>query len=306
MRATRRHSLLALALAASLLAGCFSVSANQRPAPEAARDARLGGVSLRVFDDDAARRAGVVAGAGLVTELERHEQGGWTPVFSSLDPAWTVMGLEPGRYRVRFPARLDDAGNAVENAERPRGIRVRAGKVTEVEATLEHVSAPLIAAGVVTAVVATVLLHDWLDDLDLPVPPLPPTEVLETAFWIGLDIAAEASAPDWQVVPVPPETPVVTSHFPADGALVAAARVRVVFALSRPIGDSILRGDDPITVVAEAAGPIPGFTSLDRGGAWLVWESEDDLPRGDRFHVTLAAEDLRSGRPAEFSFRTTP
>ena len=49
------------------------------------------------------------------------------------------MGLEPGRYRVRFPARLDDAGNAVANAERPRGIRVRAGKVTEVEATLGYV-----------------------------------------------------------------------------------------------------------------------------------------------------------------------
>jgi hypothetical protein len=296
---------VALTLVGGLLAGCFSVRSSQTPVPATAQGSHLGGITLRVFADDDARRAGTVSTAGLVTELEQRKQGTWSAVFSSLDPVWTVMGLEPGVYRLRFPARLNDQGYAVENAERPRTIRVRAGRITEVDATLEHVSAPLVAAGVVTAVVAAVLLHEWLDDHDLPTPPLPmPHEVAEVAFWIGLDVATSS---DWTVVPVPPHGPVVTSHFPRDGALVAAPRVRIVFALSRPARGP-LRGEDPITVIARESGPIPGHATLDHGHSWLVWESDDDLPRGDHFEVTLAADAIEPGweQPLRFSFRTTP
>jgi hypothetical protein len=219
------------------------------------------------------------------------------------------MGLPAGEYRLRFPARLDEAGHTVALDEEARRLRVRSGEVTEVDAVLEHVSRGLIAAGVITAVVAAVLLEDWLDDHDLPLPPLPPPppEVFDAIFYVSLDIATTPSGPWTHAGPV--ATPVVTSHFPPADALVAARRLRVTFALSAPI--ATLRSDG-VTVLAEEAGVVPGMTSYDGERWWIVWEADGDLPRNDVLHVTLAAdavEDLRGDdlpSPTTFVFRTTP
>ena len=115
-------------------------------------------MAVRVFPDDDARKAGLVLSGGIVGELERQEGRRWVPVFRSLDARWTVLGLKPGKYRVRFPARLDDAGNEVALEGRPKIVRVHPDQVTEVETVVEHVPPALVAAGVATAVVAAVLL----------------------------------------------------------------------------------------------------------------------------------------------------
>ncbi len=299
---------LCATLAALLLSSCFSVQTRRRPLDDPR--AATGGVALRVFADDAARRAQSPGPRGLFVELERREaQSRYAPVFRSLEPAWSVMGLPAGDYRLRFPARLDDQGNAVALDEKPRSVRVRAGEVTEVDAVLEHVNRGLIAAGVITAVVAAVLLEDWLDDHDLPLPPLPPPppEVIDAIFYVSLDIATTPPGPWTPAGPV--ATPVVTSHFPPADALVAARRLRVTFALSAPIAG--MRSDG-ITVLAEEAGVVPGTTSYDGDRWWIVWEADGDLPRNDVLHVTLAAdaiEDLHGDDlPAatSFVFRTTP
>lgn len=309
-----RHSLVSRAtgglLAALLFSSCFSVQTRHHPLADPR--STTGGVALRVFADDASRRALAPGPRGLFVELERREgRGGYAPVFRSLEPAWSVMGLPAGEYRLRFPARLDENGDAVTLDEKPRRVRVRSGEVTEVDAVLEHVNRGLIAAGVITAVVAAVLLDDWLDDHDLPLPPLPPPppEVIEAIFYVTLDAATSPVEP-WQAAG-PVSTPVVTSHFPPADARVAARRVRVTFALSAPLDARTVRADG-VTVLAEEHGVVPGNTTYDPDRWWIVWESDEDLPRDDTLHVTLAddaVEDLRGDDlPASvsFVFRTTP
>ncbi|MEO8505931.1 MAG: hypothetical protein ABI609_18695, partial [Acidobacteriota bacterium] len=225
----------AAALVVLLLSSCFSVhTVGTHPAPAAGG---TGGISLRVFADDGARRAQRVGPRGLSSELSRQTgkradgKAQWTTVFRSLDPAWTVMNLPPGKYRLHFPARLDEDGNVLRLDERDQLLQVKAGSVSDVTATLEHVNPAAVALGVVAAVAAAVLLHDWLQDHDLPLPPLPlpPPDLLDAAFYVTFDAGA-----GWQTGGGP-AAPVATSHFPEDGAVVAAHRLRVTFALSAPV-----------------------------------------------------------------------
>ncbi len=308
-----RH--LALLVAALLLNSCLSVQTRHHPITGgggAGVTDGSGGIALQVFADDDAQKAGTPGPRGLFIELERKEGTRFTPVFRSLEPAWSVMGLPPGEYRLRFPARLDDQGNAVKLDEEPRVIKVLAGEVTEVDTVLEHVDKGLIVAGVIAAVALAV----FLDVHDLPVPPLPPIPpppgVLDAVFWISLDAATPPvyGPPGGWVPAGPGRTPVVTSHFPPDGARVAADRVRITFALSGPLDAHTLQ-DGGITVLGEKSGLLPGHTSYDGNRWWLVWEGDGDLPRDETLHVTLseeAIEDMNGdelGAPVSFSFTTT-
>lgn len=304
-----RARLIAAALATLLVSSCFSVQTRRRTI-DMGREA-TGGIALRVFADDTSRRAARPGPSGLFIELERKEGRGYAPVFRSLEPAWSVMGLPPGQYRLRFPSRLDDQGGTVPLDERPRTVRVRAGEVTEVDAVLEHVNKPLIVAGVVAAVVAVVLLDDWLDDLDLPAPPLPPPphEVLDAVFWISLDLATAPPEP-WSPVG-PSRPPVVTSHFPAEGDLVTTRHLRVTFVLSEAIQAATV-SEDCVEVNGERSGRLLGRARYDPERWWVVWETDDELPRDDSFRATLFADcaiDLRGvalDSDASFTFRTAP
>ncbi len=267
---------------------------------------------MRVFPDDGARRAGRPGPGGWMSELQRSEAGGWRTIFRSLAPSWTVMGLAPGTYRLVFPARLDERGNVVKLDEKPHMLRVKAGQVLETETVLRHVSGALIAAGVVTTVAVAVLLHDWLKDHDPPLPPPPPLPpaLVAQVFYVGLDIAL--SAP-WREVPVDgiQAVPVVTSHFPEDGALVLVPRVRIAFALATPLVGGELKASG-ITVLGEKSGLIPGVTSYDGAHAWIVWSPSVDFPRGDTYHVTLEKDAVETAgghelpQATSFTFRTAP
>lgn len=295
---------VASALAALLFAGCFSVHTVGRH--RLAEGGDTGGVSLRVFADDAARRHGAVGPRGLASELARQEAKGWTTLFRSLDPRWTVLNLAPGRYRLHFPARLDDDGNVVQLEERDQTFDVHAGEVTDVDATLEHVNRAAVAVGVVAAVAAAVLLHDWLDDHDLPVPPLPipPPDLVDAVFYLTFDAGA-----GWQTSGAP-AAPIATSHFPDDGATVNARRVRVTFALAAPIPVAHVKASG-VQVLGETSGLQKGVLDYDAAHGWLIWTPDVDLPRGDTFHVTLqsdAVEDADGNElpaPMTFAFHTS-
>ncbi len=264
-----------------------------------------GGVGVTVFPDDAARRGGRPGPPAILGELDRREGRDWVPVFRSLDPAWTVAGLAPGSYRLRFPARLDDAGNVVRLDTKPLEVRVREGRLTETRAVLRHVDTALVVAGVVTVVVAVVLLARYLEHHDLPEPPPPPPGLVETVFWVTLDASGE---PAWQGAG-DRQPPQATSHFPASGALVAARRPRVVLAMSEPLRASSVAGN-AVTVLGERSGLVGGVVSCDADHWWVVWEPQEDLAPGDTWHVTLAAgavEDLSGNdleSPVSFSFAT--
>ncbi len=312
---------LALAVAALVLNSCLSVQTRHRPmsgapgsgaggAADAAGD--MGGIALQVFADDDAQQAGTPGPRGLFIELDRREGKRFVPVFRSLEPAWSVMGLPPGEYRLRFPARLDDQGHAVPLDEEARTVQVLAGEVTEVDTVLEHVDKGLIVAGVIAAVALAI----FLDTHDLPLPPLPsippPPGVLDAVFWISLDAAASPIyGPGGWVSAGPERIPVVTSHFPPDGARVAADRVRITFALSAPLDAHTLKSGG-ITVLGETSGLLPGQTTYDGDRWWLVWEGDADLPRDETLHVTLSEEAIEDGSghrltaPVSFGFTTAP
>jgi hypothetical protein len=291
--------LLLLGQLSLLLQGCMSVRATGS-VPAAGEG---GGVSAVVYADDAARRAGQPGPGGVLGELDRREGRGWAPVFRSLRPAWTVAGLAPGAYRVRFPARLDDAGNVVRIDEKPVNVKVVEGRIAKVEAVLDHVSPGLVVVGAVTVVVAVVLLSKFLEHHDLPEPPPPPPGLVKAVFYVTFDFA-----PVWQGVS-DRAAPVATSHFPAAGALVAARRPRVVFSFTEPLSPPSLQGD-AVTVLGESAGLVPGVVSYDAEHWWVVWQPAADLPGGDTFHVTLRADGVEDTagnelkEAASFSFKT--
>lgn len=320
--------LLSVALTAALLSSCLSVQTHQRPIADATADGTApavatgktarhgsgasGGIALQVFADDHARRAKTPGPRGVFIELERQEGKSFTPVFRSLEPAWSVMGLPPGEYRLRFPARLDETGAVVTLDEAPRMVKVRPGEVTEISTVLSHVNTGLVVAGVVAAVALAIFLSDH----DLPLPPLPPLppppDVLDAVFWVSLDAATPPYGPPGEWVPAgPARRPVVTSHFPPDGARLSADRVRITFALSSPLEGSTLHSDG-IAVLGEESGLLPGHTSYDGDRWWLVWEGDEDLPRDETFHVTLAADAVEDANgnelpaPVSFGFTTTP
>ncbi|NCO69622.1 MAG: Ig-like domain-containing protein [Acidobacteria bacterium] len=281
--------------------GCMSVRARAGRTT----DGPGGAVAVEVFADDSARRANRPGPAGLMGELQRKKAGHWDTVFRSMNPTWAVTGLPPGTYRVSFPARLDDAGNIVRMNPKVKSVAVKEGRVSEVEVVLDHVSTGLVVVGVIAAVAAAVVLSDFLSDHDLPLPPLPPPEFAEIAIQVSLDLAANA---EWVAVSdsLPP---VVTSHFPAKGARVAASRARVVFSLSEPLQAASVRST-AVTVMGEEAGIVPGVVSYDTLRWLIIWEPAEDLPRGDTLHVTLdpgQVEDLAGNEPVSpmsFTFST--
>lgn len=279
------------------LSGCLSVQTRSQKVGQAEA-----GITVVVFADDTARRAAQPGPQGVLSELERREHGRWHPVFRSLAPRWTVSGLPPGAYRLRFPARLDDTGKVVALSEKPKKLKLHAGEMLQVEAVLEHMPVALVVAGVVVVAVVAVALSQWLKDADLPEPPLPPPALVDMAFHITLDLAAgpwpEASDR---------AAPVVTSHFPAAGAEVPPGSLRVVWVFSEPLAPTSL---DPkkIRVLGERSGLFPGVASYDGSRWWVVWESLQPV-RGEKVFVTLdagAVEDASGNdleQPSSFSFR---
>ncbi|OYV89983.1 MAG: hypothetical protein B7Z68_11785, partial [Acidobacteria bacterium 21-70-11] len=279
-----RRALAALLVVGQLtltLSGCMSVEATgTRPLQGPG-----GGVSVQVFPDDSARRAGRPGPDGILGEVDRQSGRGWVPVFRSLNPAWTVAGLPPGEYRVRFPARLDASGNVVRLSDKSTTVAVREGAVTDVRAVLDHVSTGLVVLGVVTVVAIAVILTKESRDHGLPLPPPPPPELLDAVFYVSINLAASSG---WEN-PERSLPPAVTSHFPAAGAVVAARRPRLVFSLTEPLRPTSLNADG-VTVLGEASGLVPGQVSYDAENWWVVWQPAVDLAPGDTFHVTLAKD----------------
>jgi len=279
------------------LSGCLSVQATSTRKAEGPG----GGVAVQVFADDAGRRAGKPSPAGIMGELDRKEGTNWVPVFRSLNPTWTVAGLAPGAYRVRFPARLDDSGNVVRLEGRATEVKVKDGKITDVNAVLDHVDTALVVA----AVVAAVLIGKYVSDHGLPEPPPPPPGLLDALFYVSIDIF---TGPGWTGV-ADRLPPTVTSHFPAAGALVAARRPRVIFSFSEPLRPQEVKPEG-VTVLGEASGLVPGQVSYDAENWWVTWQPQAGLAPGDTFHVTLAkdaVEDLAGNEaeaPTTFTFKT--
>lgn len=291
-----RRGAAVLALA-SLALGCVSVR-RLEPEPLPASD-EAGALELRVYASDHDRRAGVVGPRHVESVLERRERDVWVPVFRSLEPAWRVEDLAPGRYRVTLPSVLDAEGNPVPVEDARKTVRVRQGQLSRLEGNLDHVPKGAIAAGIVGAVIVGALLHEILDDLDLPTPP---PELVDVAIGVTVDLAVWGG--DRGGVRAPDRPPVVTSVFPEADALVAVPSLRVVVAFSEPLAAV---EPDAIRVTADRSGPLPGTTFWDEEHWWLVWEPAGDLPPGEEIAFEVEPSKVRdmSGRALRGVTRST-
>ncbi|MEM7482178.1 MAG: Ig-like domain-containing protein [Acidobacteriota bacterium] len=301
---------VAAALALLLFSGCVSV----RTAGVVEHEGDLGGVEVRVFPDDRARRAGAIGPRYVETVLEREHRGAWQPVFRALSPAWSVVELPPGRYRLRLPSLLDETGAEVPLDAEGKIFRVRPGEVQQVEATVSHVPRAWIAAGVLTAVVAAIVLDEWLEDHDLPRPPPLPDVVLDAVFHLTVDLAVYSWVGEGRRGAGGPVdlAPVVTSTFPQDGTTVAASWVRLVFALSEPLAVVDSAAVRVAALCGDESYGLEGQTIYDPERWWVTWEPDEDLPAGCEIDVTLDASGIADpggnglfGEGA-FSFRTAP
>jgi len=301
MRHRRLWRATALLQVAALLSGCLSLHTKSARSG----DDQSGGIAVEIFADDDARHAGRPTD-GVVSQLDRREDGHWVPAFHSLAPRWTSLGLPPGTYRLSFPERLDDRGATVKLDGKPMEVAVRQGRITRVEATLSHVPKALIAAGVVVAVVAAIALAKWLDDHDL-LPPPPPPGVVEAALDLSLEIAtARDESPE---LGRPAARPFVTSHFPSQGGTVIQPRLRITFSLSQPLDGAAL-SPDAVVVEDEDGNEIAGRASYDASRWWVVWEPDEDFPEGSVLRATLDPETVVNRRgdhlpePVSFTFFT--
>ena len=305
-----RRSIAALCVAL-LLAGCVSTrSLGRTELDDTGAQPGTGGVRVTTHESDHDRRAGVTGPRFVHAELDRREGKQWRTVFKALGPTWSVVDLPPGKYRLRYTSWLDQAGNAQRIDHPGRIFRIKPGKVSELQTTLEHFPTGLVVAGVVTAVVVAAILFDWLDDVDPPDLPLPSPRTAAAIFHLTLDLAILSDDLHHAAAERLDSAPVVTSHFPEEGTLVAARRIRIVFAFSEPLNPYDVEPQG-ITVVSQQHGLIAGRTTYDPEHWWLVWEADADFPAGDTFHVTLdpeAAEDQSGNelsQPVTFTF-TTP
>ena len=92
---------IALLLVAALAAGCVSV----HPTGSRKIGGTTGGLAVRIYADDAGRRAARLAPSRVMAEVDRRRSDrSWEPIFRSLAAAWTVAGLPVGVSFDQTPA----------------------------------------------------------------------------------------------------------------------------------------------------------------------------------------------------------
>lgn len=285
------RKVVAASLVALTLGACASVETRRRPEPALSPQA---GVSFALYADDDARAAGITGPAGVVAVLERKEKEGYRPIFRGIRPDWAVTGLEPGHYRIVVASSLDPSGLEVPLPRTAtQRFRAREGELTEIAATMSHVSKGWIAAGIVAGVVAAVLLDEWLSDKGLPTPPLPPLPpiwVADLALSVVLDLSSTEPGPDLDSNQAAPFA--LAGLFPPPGATVPPGRVRVVVAFATDPGSVILAPEE-VRVTVDENYQLPGTLSWDRTTWRLVWESDEDVDDGSEVRVEIGTGALR-------------
>lgn len=283
--------LLAIVLVCLLFGACASVHTSRHPDPSLGQH---GGVAFALYADDEARAEGTPGLPGVLSVLERREGDNWVPIFRGLRPSWATTGLEPGRYRVRIPARLDATGLEVPLEDvATKEFRVRAAEMVEVAATMRHVSRGLVAAGIVAGVIAAVALHEWLGDHGLPKPPLPPPPplwVADLTLSLVLDFSTWDHGPDLDDSEAAPF--VLSGIVPEPGSEVPAGAVRVVLAFAADPG-SVVLAPERIVATSSERGELDGTSSYDAGRWWLVWTPAEPLEAGETITVNIEPEALR-------------
>lgn len=293
---------LLAALAPLALDGCVSIGvsrADLQAPPDPSAPPR-GAVTVAMYEKPADRDAGRPAASPVLSELYRVERTE-TLVARSMNPAYAVNDLPPGRYRLKVSKRLDGSGNVVA-LENPgdRSFDVAAGERTAVTVVLRKVPVFWIVLAVITVVAIVVLVIIGIDRGHIPPPPPPPI-LPPIAVTIPIGGGGEGG-PAGEPAPAPAAVDV----FPAPGSVVAARRVTVTFLLSMPLATGGIE-PDAVLAVGTKSGEIRGTTSFAAEEWLLAFTPSRDLEAGEEVTVTLDLARLRgqTGRTGSGRFSTT-
>ncbi|MFI5118927.1 MAG: hypothetical protein ACHQM4_00855 [Thermoanaerobaculia bacterium] len=283
--------LLLAALAPLALDGCVSigVSRSALDSPSGAPAPQTGTLAVSVFERAGDRDSGHVASFPVLSELARVTGSGEEAVGRSMAPAWSLVGLAPGKYRLRVTRRLTPEGD-IEALENPgdRTFEISAGEKTTVSVVLRKVPVVWIVVAALTVVALVILAIAGSRHAHLPPPPplpLPPVFVV-----IPLGGHGESEPP----------APGAADVFPAKGSVVSARRVTVTFLLSAPLAPDGV-GENAILALGSKSGAIAGAVSyLERDGLLRFSPSRDFAP-GETVTVTLDLSKLRGAAGREGS-----
>lgn len=283
--------LLLVALAPLALDGCVSIGVSRTAldSPPGASAPLAGALAVSVFERAGDRDAGRVASFPVLSELSRLTDLGEEGVGRSMAPAWSLLDLPPGKYRLRVTRRLTAEGD-IEALENPgdKTFEVSAGEKTTVSIVLKKVPVFWIVVAALTVVALVILAIAGSRHGHLPPPPplpLPPVFVV-----IPLGGHDEAGMP----------APAAADVFPAKGSMVSARRVTVTFLLSAPLAPDGV-GENAVLALGSKSGEIAGAVSyLPRDGL-LRFSPWRDFAPGETVTVTLDLSKLRGAGGQEGS-----
>ncbi len=281
---------LSLLFLAFMLSSCLST----RVIHQGGETDQRSGVLIRVFQNSDSAKAGIANAPGTLTELYRLDGRKETFLQKSLATEWGIDDLEPGKYRLRIPAIIDNNGNIREtrSGDRTTDFVVKRGNTTVVKVILKETPTGLIIAATVTVVfivVAIALLmgeHDIKPPLPPPIPDLrPPHFPLPTPVVVAHELYIVSSvthtAPRKQI-----PQPRVTSVLPGPGTVVFGGIIVPTLTLSQPIDELRLR-PDTIKMLGSKSGIVRGTTIYENG--LLRFVPESSLMPGESVTVTVYA-----------------
>jgi len=274
-----------------MLASCLSTSVMFKDGQTGVKSAVL----VQVFQNAEAAKAGNTNAPGTLTELYRMVDGKEVFLQRSLATQWGIDNLEPGNYRIRIPAVVDNNGNIREtrSGDRVTDFEVRTGQTTVVKVTLKKTPTGLIIAAIVTIVFIVVAIALLMGERNVKLPrpppifvpgphhfPLPVPVIAAHELFIVSAIAAHP-VPRAQV-----PSPRVTSVIPGPGTSVSSGFVTPTLTFSQPLNTQRI-GPRTIKMLGSKSGLISGTSVYENG--LLRFTPDKSLVPGETVTVSIYA-----------------
>ncbi len=274
-----------------ILSSCLSTQVIHRHAnPD-----QKSGILIRVFQNSDSAKAGVANAHGTLTELFKLDGKDETFLQRSLATEWGIEDLEPGKYRLRIPAIIDNNGNIrkTQSGDRTTDFVVKQGQTSVVKVILKETPTGLIIAATVTVVFIVVALAFLLGEHDIHPPPLvPPIPAITAPLLIPPRpvvvshelLIVHAAIPMGHHRNRP--SPRVTSVLPNPGTTISDRFIVPTVTFSQPIDESTVR-QGTIKMLGSKSGVIQGNSVYKNG--LLRFTPKKSLIPGESITVTVYA-----------------
>ncbi len=275
-----------------MLASCMSTQVIFQDGVKGAKSAVL----VRVFQNVDSEKAGAPNAPGTLTELYKIEGDKEILLQRSLATEWGIDNLEPGQYRLRIPAIIDNNGNIREtrSGDRTTDFEVKNGHTTVVKVVLKKTPTGLIIAAIVTVVFLVVAIALLMSEHNIrpprppriPIPrpghvPLPLPVIAAHELFIISTLAHPVPMPQAQI-----PSPRVTSVVPGQGTVVSSGLVVPTLTFSQPITQQRIR-PGTIKMLGSKSGVVAGSSVYENG--LLRFTPEKSFLPGETVTVSVYA-----------------